>query len=257
MSDTAQPAASSTRKQRDRSNPLSRLPKVESNAAAHAVIPRSTEPFRMVEPSTPKGRETVRKVLLATVDVLVDHGYAGLTLRLAGQRAGVSHGNVQYYFSSKDVLIQNLIVHLADSYRSRIVEIEDSFADSPLDRLTRTTQIFINENSTYRYSVIYSELRTLALRNDFVNDILDHDYTQYRLYLEGLLRAVNPDLPASSIVLRAAAIVSLIEGLAIFLGGKNTRHAELADLSLEVEWQILQIASAPARVGATGPQSDP
>ena len=247
MSDTAQRAASSTRKPRDRSKPLSPLTKAESDTASHPVKPHSTERFRIIEPSTPKGRETVRKVLLATEGVLVDHGYAGLTLRLAGQRAGVAHSNVQYYFSSKEILIQNLIIYLSDSYQSRIFEIKHSLEAYPLESLMQISRIFIRENSTHRYSVIYSELRAMALRNDFVRDILDQDYRNFRILFEALLRAINPDLPASRIALRAALIVSLIEGLSIYLGGKNTRHAELADLAVEAERQILQIACAPDR----------
>ena len=86
----------------------------------------------------------------------------------------------------------------------------------------------------------------MSQRSDFILDTLDKMYIRYRAQLENLLAEINPGLDGATLTLRAALIISLIDGLMIFIGGKNARHDALAELGAEAERQILRIATAPA-----------
>ncbi len=72
-------------------------------------------------------------------------------------------------------------------------------------------------------------------------------YKRYRNKMEELLAEINSGLPPQTVSLRAAIIISLIDGLMIFLGGKNARDPALtAQLAAESEHEILRLALAPA-----------
>jgi AcrR family transcriptional regulator len=69
-----------------------------------AASPRRTQAER---------RARTRKALLdATVETLVDEGYAGVTTRLVAERAGVSIGALQHHFDSKSELLAAAMEHL-------------------------------------------------------------------------------------------------------------------------------------------------
>jgi AcrR family transcriptional regulator len=211
-------------------------PAAAGEAAALAGAPASTR----------KGRERVLKVLEATKAVLISHGYAGLTLRLVAERADIAHSNVQYYFPTKDKLVESFMMYISSGYRRDVQILLDSTPNDPLERFTRYVRYYINENRTLSVTVIFAELRAMSQRNDFILDTLDRMYLSYRERMEALLEDVNPAVPAARRALRAALIIAIIDGLMIFIGGKNARHAALAELGEEAEREILRIATAPA-----------
>jgi AcrR family transcriptional regulator len=68
------------------------------------ALPRRTQPER---------RARTRKALLAaTIETLVDGGYAGVTTRGVAKRASVSVGALQHHFKTKSELVAAAIEHL-------------------------------------------------------------------------------------------------------------------------------------------------
>ena len=64
---------------------------------------------RRAVPRRSGGRATRKALLDATIDVLVDRGYAGLTTTLVCERAGVTRGAQAHYFATKaDLVVQAL-----------------------------------------------------------------------------------------------------------------------------------------------------
>jgi AcrR family transcriptional regulator len=74
--------------------------------------------------------EIGRRVLDATVDLLREVAYSGITMRSIAKRAGVSHGEICAYFRSKDAIVAEiylerlraapLVVDVEQSARARI-----------------------------------------------------------------------------------------------------------------------------------------
>lgn len=56
--------------------------------------------------ATSKGEQTRALILKTALDMLLDRGYEGTTMRAIAEEAGVSLGNAYYYFKSKEHLIQ-------------------------------------------------------------------------------------------------------------------------------------------------------
>lgn len=76
----------------------------------------------------PNGRRTQeqrradseRRLLAATAELVVDRGFAGLSLAAIGERAGCSHALVNHLFGSKAALIERLKDEVDDLYRRHI-----------------------------------------------------------------------------------------------------------------------------------------
>ena len=72
-----------------------------------ALVPQVSEPKQA------RSQATRRKLLDATVEELVEFGYAKLTTQSVAARAGVSRGAQQHHFPTKAVLVSEAIRHLA------------------------------------------------------------------------------------------------------------------------------------------------
>jgi AcrR family transcriptional regulator len=98
---------------------------------------------RPVRRTQAERRASTRKALLdATIDVLVDRGYAGLTTTLVCERAGVTRGAQAHYFATKADLVVQALSHLTDALVAELVSKPLDVADDPagqyavlLDRL--------------------------------------------------------------------------------------------------------------------------
>lgn len=96
-------------------------------------------------PNAPrKLSRAARRVQLieATIEVLAERGYARTTLSDVANRAGLSHGLVNFHFQSKDLLLAETLSHLAEEYRQTWVAAlagAGAGAAERLDALLRAT----------------------------------------------------------------------------------------------------------------------
>lgn len=73
---------------------------------------------REERPPRKASRETRRQQLIeATIATLAEEGYARTTLTRVAARAGLSHGLVIFHFQSKERLLVETLLHLAEEYR--------------------------------------------------------------------------------------------------------------------------------------------
>ncbi len=58
---------------------------------------------------TRKGAERIAKIVETGVDILRTEGFTALTKRRIAKRLGISHGNVSYYFPTRESLWKGVI----------------------------------------------------------------------------------------------------------------------------------------------------
>ena len=75
-----------------------------------------------------RSRETRRKLMAATVECLVERGWAGTTSVLVAERAGVSRGAAQHHFPTREDMYTAAIRHVAEL---RIAELRESVKRLP------------------------------------------------------------------------------------------------------------------------------
>ncbi len=67
---------------------------------------------RSLAPQQARSRESVRRLMKATIEVLGHHGLEGATVPRIAQHAGLSPGAVYRRFPDKDALLQAVILHV-------------------------------------------------------------------------------------------------------------------------------------------------
>ncbi|MBE7324636.1 TetR family transcriptional regulator [Nocardioides sp. Y6] len=104
----------------------------------------STSPTRV--PQEERTRAMRARLLEATVECLVEHGFSGTSTTLVSQRAGVSRGAQLHHFPTKNDLVVAAVAHIADT---RAGELAAALADAPTgERRTRAVLELLAEHFT-------------------------------------------------------------------------------------------------------------
>ena len=68
--------------------------------------------------TTEKGWERVHAILRAARTLLAADGYAGLSMRKVAAEAGMTLSNVQHYYSSKELLLEAVLLSTMDAFQA-------------------------------------------------------------------------------------------------------------------------------------------
>jgi AcrR family transcriptional regulator len=188
-----------------------------------------------------KGLRRSEEILDAAATLLVEDGYAQLSIRKIAARAGIRPGNLQYYYRTKQDVVRALLDrYLAESVRA----IEQRVAAStgtPEARLRSGIEGILADQQVGRSCEFFREIWALAARDRAVARAVQNFYARYRDGVAQALLAVNPALGAACADRRAALVVAMLEGLSVFRFG---RRAALEDpaLARELPRLVLQLA---------------
>ena len=89
-------------------------------------------------PQQERSRATQQRLLEATVDCLIEHGWSGTTTTLVAQRAGLSRGAQLHHYPTKAALVLAAVEHLA---ARRAEEIRVEAAALPVPELDRAVEL--------------------------------------------------------------------------------------------------------------------
>lgn len=94
------------------------------------------EEGRPPAPPRKQSRDTRRVQLIeATIETLAEMGYARTTLTAVARRAGLSHGLVNFHFETKEKLLTETMLYLAEEYRQNWTAALDAAGPSAAERL--------------------------------------------------------------------------------------------------------------------------
>lgn len=71
-------------------------------------------------PTQQRSRETVRRILDASTEVLKERGYHGFSTNRIASAAGVSPGSVYQYFSNKDAILNAMVAEYTEQLLRRV-----------------------------------------------------------------------------------------------------------------------------------------
>ncbi|GMT99582.1 hypothetical protein KH5H1_37010 [Corallococcus caeni] len=188
-----------------------------------------------------KGTERVGRILDATLEVLAEDGYAGLSLRAVAQRAEVSLGNLQYYFPTKQDVVRALLARYLAQALQRVRERMEGGGEEPARRLGLAVDAILEDQDSAHACQFFAELWAMAARDAMVADALAVFYAGYRAGVVELLRELDPELSPARRERRAALLVALFEGLSLFRGGGNLRGASVPGLEQELRVLLEQV----------------
>ncbi len=200
-----------------------------------------------------RGNETRQRIIEAVWSVMADNGLSGLTVRLVGQKAGVSHAMIHYYFASKDELVLSVVEH-ARGYWIHPMEDIIRGAGTPGEKL-ETVVVWMSEPATRAVMRIHRQLLSESEWNEDLRRAMAAEYARWRTGFVELFRQLEAagDLVAGTDVeLLGAGFATLSDNLV----GKRALDPSIDSEAImrEMLRPFLVRGEAPPSDGASRPQ---
>ena len=191
-----------------------------------------------------KGRERVEKILDAATELLIQEGHGQFTMRQLAERLSIRLSNLQYYFSSREQLIQKILQRFLESSMQEITSLSAKKNGSPRKRLLDAVDYLIKDQETESSCKIFWELWALSARDEKVGQTMADFYKTYCNTLREMLQDLNPELPPRKVGRIAVLVISMIEGLSLMRGFGKQRHTHLQGIEKELREAILRLIDA-------------
>ncbi|MBT8080309.1 MAG: TetR/AcrR family transcriptional regulator [Gammaproteobacteria bacterium] len=160
-----------------------------------------------------RGKTQVKKILRAARSILIDEGYAGLTIRKVARNLDISVGNLTYYFPNKEKLLRALIANLLDEYHRGYLKEQQRFPDDAHGRLLAYIEYLVADCDKSEVRALFFQIWGLATHSEVVNELRDQIYSLARGDAIELIASLHPDAPETEINSLAAIFIAMIEGL--------------------------------------------
>jgi AcrR family transcriptional regulator len=189
------------------------------------------------------GNDTAARIVLAARELLMTKGYAQFSMRNVAARAGLHLANVQYYFKTREDLVEALVADTGERYRSSYEELR---AKGPTDREARFEAVVkfnledIATAETRRYFIqLWALLTEIDGRaGHLMNDLYAIDIQQ----LSDCIADLVPQADAAEVRRRASILAAMIEGMVVVRGAHSRNPAELRKLMARAQGVAMQIA---------------
>lgn len=174
--------------------------------------------------STAKGAARRAALLDAAERTLVGGGHGALSLRAVAEAAGVRLGHLQYYFPTRDVLLDAVLDRLLGRSLERLADVAPGLgggggeAAEPVP-LERVISLLLAEQDDPALVRVFVELWALAARDEAVAAAVRGFYGRYADLVAEQVRLHLPDLPEPERRARAEAFIALLEGSALMRSG--------------------------------------
>ena len=195
-----------------------------------------------------KGRRTAGHILEQATRVLIDDGYSRFSLRRVASAAGVTLGNLQYYFPTKSDLVEAMLVHVIKAYTDEFDRLIAALEGRPDEQLAAVLTYVIRDLTNPRTTVLFPELWAMANRDAAVDRYVDDLYEAYRRIVADLIARINPALTPHQVRLLTIFITSSLEGHTPFTGhGKRWQYLTpgIVELAIGTYMQMIERGSVP------------
>ncbi len=173
----------------------------------------------------PKGKNSVENILQAATDLLIDHGYHKFSLRKVADAADVRLGNLQYYFPTKDQLVEALLDRTIQAYIDGFEQLRSQ--GTPEEQFKAIVNDVISDLATRETTVFFPELWSLSNHEESVARSMNEMYARYRQVLADVISEVNPALSRTQVKRLALFISCSMEGHTVFVGFQKPWAAEI------------------------------
>lgn len=170
-----------------------------------------------------RGDDTRRSLLDATVEVILERGWGGVTTRAVAERAGVPPGLVHYHFDSVDELRREAAVSTLSSHLDPFVDLATQLTPVALIEAAALATAEEYAPGTDVARLIY-EVMPAATRDVHIQQALADLLVRFRTALEASIRRDHPRPLAPPDVI-AGVVAAALDGLQFHL---------LADPTLDV-----------------------
>lgn len=173
-----------------------------------------------------RGAARREAVLGVARELLVREGFDQFVLRRVADRAEMTLGNLQYYFATRDDLLEAVI---RAEFDLDLAALRAAAEDADLDAVVRSLAI----NWTTGAGSIFGTMSLLAYHHDRFRRLNREIYETFYAELGTIIRSVSGATSDAEIASRARLITSVLDGVAIqahaVLGAGTPDHDDLLD----------------------------
>ena len=162
---------------------------------------------------TRKGAERIVEIVRVGTEIVLEEGFSSLTKRRVATRLGIAHGNVGYYFPTRESLwravVDYEISELSDKYPSDL----ETDTDDPQSSFDEYLSVYMISYEDREFGYFFAHLEAYAEINPAVAKLRDE---MYEGFLQRMVERVRPlcnGVDDEQIELRAITVMALFEGL--------------------------------------------
>jgi AcrR family transcriptional regulator len=192
-----------------------------------------------------KGRQRVDEILDAAAGILVEEGYAELSTRKIAARVGIRLSNVQYYFPSKQDLLQALVERSIKDYYDTLQARIAKGSKSPKAQLLYSIDYVLASHARPDVGTLFKELWALAAHDADAARVMDAFYERWRSMAADTVQQLNPKLTRRRAERRAVLIIGMVDGHVLLTGKDSAEPAALKNIAKDMRDAALAIAMAP------------
>ncbi len=169
--------------------------------------------------ATGKGDRRRGEILGAARAILVEQGYDRFVMREVAARVGVTLGNLQYYFATRDDLLEAVVREEFARNRSEVSALAAKH-DDPARRLAAVARHLIDVWA-HGGGRVYAVMSLLALHNERFRDLHREIYERFYADLVPVLRELQPGRKRASLLRLARIITTMIDGALVQLPSRT------------------------------------
>ncbi|MGQ4596405.1 TetR family transcriptional regulator [Nocardia sp. R6R-6] len=164
------------------------------------------------------------QIAAAARDLMIEGGFAALTLRAVAVRCGISLAAVQHHFADKGELFKHVIELVTAEYDERYEQAVVQSHGDPERRLRYFLNYLVCEDiQSPRSAGFFYELWSLAYRGDVADEAMTQLYDLQIRRVRDLVCELNPSTDRQEALARAGVIVAAADGLMLTVGaGKRS-----------------------------------
>ena len=182
------------------------------------------------------GQETAQRILDVARRLFMEEGHGKLTTRRIAKAAGMSPGNLSYYYPTRADLLADLLQYVIDGYIGQLQTLRNQASDDADEQFRAVLGFIFDDLATRETTLFFPELWVLANRDDWIAQQMEKMYAQYRAVLVDVIGLINPSLGETRKSDLALMISASIEGHTVFVGyGRphRARGGQLRGLLIE------------------------
>ena len=177
-----------------------------------------------------KGISRLISILNAAREVFIEAGYAALTMRKVAARAGISIGNLNYYYRTKEDLLRDLLEYVINDYLEEFARRRLIAGHSPEKQLLAVLTFWIEDLGTPETTVFFPELWALGNHDPHIAELVDDLYAKARQPLNELIPQINPTLTKKEAEQIALYMCAAMEGLTVFVGNGKSWSGQIKEI---------------------------
>lgn len=172
---------------------------------------------------TNKGRDTTLKILEAARIILVEKGYAELTFREVSRAANMRLGNLQYYYPTRDILLEDLFKLISSAYEQRLEEIKFESEASPHEKFRMMLNFLFDDSLERSVSRLFFDIWALSQRAEHVAAQAGKMYRRLQAKIEDIIEELSPQMPKEIREERSACVLFFLEGNMVRMNVRGDR----------------------------------